>query len=343
MNRFVAAIYQRFLEGGELFAAARYLQVTSGENFTEKILVRLKMEYQPQTDTPWVDEALKAYWEYLRTVWYTLWQEQETDSDTPMPQQNVLAENAATLQRRLGAILAAPDKELKELETIFAERLTRLGYYVCFGTTGELYGPYIWQTETIEEQTVIMPHSMENVRVHFMDHFLFAGPFSILFDHYFAVSSWGNKEDLYCVAEIYRDVLTQPKFQISFLKHETQHQIDAYYLNLSPVHLEYRAKLVELHYYSDSSFLKFLMTAAGLATPHNHYTEAAAILLRDLQEYLAEVGVVDPVLFLEECLSKPLMWMKNRGMVQQAALAILDRDTRRILTKKQRQLPETLR
>lgn len=342
MNTFVEEIYQGFMVRGELFAAFNYLKSTNQGQLAETIEARLSIDYRAQNKVAWLDPVLNAYWDYLQATWQEMWRTQKAGI-TPgnVEREKFLARLEAELQGRLSnALELGPELTIAELEADLAKRLRHAGLCFRLGKTGGLYGPYIWQNETVTRYQVAMPHSVENMRVHFMRDFLFQGPYSILFDNHFSVSSWGNKADLYCVAELFDGVLTQPKFQISFLKHETQHQLDSYFRELSPVHLEYRAKLVELMNYSDTSFLRFLLVSGSLTHRGSFASYAAALVVKDVEQFLTETGVENVEAFINELLEKPLEWMRSRGRVQQAALAVFDRDTRKILDKEQKKLPE---
>ena len=342
MKNFVEEIYQGFMVRGELYSAFNYLKSTNVPQRAENIEARLQTPYASQTSVPWLEAALAAYWDYLRASWQAMWRCQKLGLTLEGAERHrLLAPIEETLQRELAQALGVElTTSVPALEKNLAKRLTRAGLYFRLGKTAGLYGPYIWQKETITTYQVAMPHSLESVRVHFMRDFLLQGPFSILFDQHFAVPSWGEQADLYCVAVLYEGGLTQPKFQISYLNHETQHQIDSYFHNLSPVHLEYRAKLVELINYSDTLFLNYLLTSGSFAHRGSYASYAAALVVQDLQQFLKETGVADAEAFIAEILAKLLEWMRARGRVQQAALAIFDRDTRKILDKQHKELPQ---
>lgn len=175
-----------------------------------------------------------------------------------------------------------------------------------------------------------MPNSTETIRVHFLSDFVTKGWLSVISNEQFSIGSWIENEDIYCLEEVYQDELTRPKFQISLLKHETQHLVDRY-LHIDEVHQEFRSKLVELCYYPDVSFLNFLLKGAQFFNQKDQKAYAFALVLEALTAYLEEIGIENPLAYLQLCVNSPLEWIKNRGTIQQAALAVLDRDTQSIL------------
>ena len=84
---------------------------------------------------------------------------------------------------------------------------------------------------------------------------------------------WAKKDALYCIVPRFRDELHTDAFYVSFLKHETQHLRDYQeFPQLKAPDLEYRAKLVEIMYYSDHEFFNTLLIQAvkNKNSPHNY-------------------------------------------------------------------------
>ena len=68
-------------------------------------------------------------------------------------------------------------------------------------------------------------------------------------------------------------------FLVSLLKHEAQHTIDmGRFPGITPTELEYRAKLVELHYSSDLGLLQRFLSQADESSPENSHAVASAWL-----------------------------------------------------------------
>ena len=95
------------------------------------------------------------------------------------------------------------------------------------------------------------------------------------------------EDGLYCVAECYdlKRLEDDVEFQVSLLKHEAQHFADlADFPELKGTDLEYRAKLVELIYYTsiEDRFTHFFREADNDAS--NPHTYASYRILKDLSK-----------------------------------------------------------
>ncbi len=92
-----------------------------------------------------------------------------------------------------------------------------------------------------------------------------------------------NTDALYCVAQAYKYRFSSEAFRVSYLNHEAQHFSDYQrFPGLSPVNLEYRAKLAELIAAKSAKrlFRKFTAEAKkDLKFPHSH---ASWRLLNDM-------------------------------------------------------------
>jgi hypothetical protein len=111
-----------------------------------------------------------------------------------------------------------------------------------------------------------------------------------------ATGGWSTNEGLHCVYERYEKDIESPKFQISFLKHEAQHNKD--YQNKEwnftvPV-LEYRAKLCELHYYPDESKLEDFINTANKDSSHMH-SQAEYWVINDLSKAIFNCEFVEDI------------------------------------------------
>ena len=82
-----------------------------------------------------------------------------------------------------------------------------------------------------------------------------------------------------CIEQAYD--FESERFLVSLLKHEAQHTVDMKrFPGITPAELEYRAKLVELHYCSDLGLLqKFLSTADARKSKDSHALACAQIKL----------------------------------------------------------------
>lgn len=156
----------------------------------------------------------------------------------------------------------------EELRQIFKEK----GYSFVGGRTFPHYGPYIWQTTESKKVDVELLNEIETVQVFFLDDFLMLGWLDYATFGEIGAGGWASKEGIYCILPRYREYLNEDQYLVSFLKHEAQHINDyKHYPNLSGKELEYRAKLIELIYYSDHRLLERLIhQAINNDIPHNY-------------------------------------------------------------------------
>ena len=228
-----------------------------------------------------LDAILNAYQAYFQACF------------TPSDQSLEAAEQSArqTLTAQLGAMLNRPGADLDALEETAKAKFEVAGWHFLGGTTQGYYGPYIWRTTTRTDYAVEIPSGTETVTVFWMDGFLMRSWLDWLSEGEVGAGGWAKDEGLYCVRKVYADKLDTPAFQISFLKHEAQHHADFRLGELEPWLLEYRAKLVELIYYPDSSFLASLLASADLSSKGNSHAYAAGKIVADLSAWLESQGV----------------------------------------------------
>ncbi len=190
---------------------------------------------------------------------------------------------------------------LDDLEEALATHFRERGLYFLGGQTLPYYGPYIWKRMESKEFSVELPNGSQEVVVHFLHEFLLCGWHHF---HSYGKSSaggwakWGEAnwpDGLYCVYDAWKmkNGLDSQKFQVSLLKHEAQHLSDFQkFPSLTPVNLEYRAKLVELIYLSslEDRFLWFLQDAND--DPDAPHPQAAHRIIADLSRRLFNVEYV---------------------------------------------------
>ena len=82
-----------------------------------------------------------------------------------------------------------------------------------------------------------------------------------------------------CIEQAYD--FESERFLVSLLKHEAQHSVDMkQFPGITPAELEYRAKLVELHYSGNLGLLQeFLSAADGSKTNDGHAMASARLKL----------------------------------------------------------------
>ncbi|MFK8039600.1 MAG: hypothetical protein AB8B74_15015 [Crocinitomicaceae bacterium] len=164
---------------------------------------------------------------------------------------------------------------------------------------------FIWDEETTEDYMVILPKDTVNVTVIFIENYHIYG-----YDNFASIGSsqvggWALKESatLYCTKNGYD--LNSEKFSTSFLKHESLHFTDLNaYPNLSSSDLEYRAKVVELMYYSEDNMydkiFQFISGADSSFRSHSH-PYANYCLIKNLSKILFDSEFEDDYAKWQTC------------------------------------------
>lgn len=222
-------------------------------------------EYRAYEISKKLNDILRLYQIYFRDVFYC-----------GMPE----AEAADRLLTQLKVYLNLPDTE----ETLLTERLQAMfeaeGYHALFGKTQGYYGPYIWRDTVPTVYRVELPGGTAEYTVNLLKGFVFRGWMDYLTFGRYGTSGWASPDGtINCVAQAYD--FESERFLVSLLKHEAQHTVDMKrFPDITPAELEYRAKLVELHYSGDLGLLqKFLSEADESRTGDSHAAASARIAL----------------------------------------------------------------
>ena len=222
-------------------------------------------EYRAYEISKKLNDILRLYQIYFRDVFYC-----------GMPE----AEAAGRLLTQLKVYLNLPDTE----ETLLKERLQSMfeaeGYHALFGKTQGYYGPYIWRDTVPTVYRVDLPGGTAEYTVNLLKGFVFRGWMDYLTFGRYGTSGWASPDGtINCVAQAYD--FESERFLVSLLKHEAQHTVDMKrFPGITPAELEYRAKLVELHYSGDLGLLqKFLSEADESRTGDSHAAASARIAL----------------------------------------------------------------
>ena len=222
-------------------------------------------EYRAYEISKKLNDILRLYQIYFRDVFYC-----------GMPE----AEAADRLLTQLKVYLNLPDTE----ETLLTERLQAMfeveGYHALFGKTQGYYGPYIWRDTVPTVYRVELPGGTAEYTVNLLKGFVFRGWMDYLTFGRYGTSGWASPDGtINCVAQAYD--FESERFLVSLLKHEAQHSADMKrFPGITPAELEYRAKLVELHYSGDVGLLqKFLSEADESRTGDSHAAASARIAL----------------------------------------------------------------
>jgi hypothetical protein len=184
-------------------------------------------------------------------------------------------------------------ESLDRIEEFLYDEFRRKGYFFLGGMTGPYFGPYVWKRTEKRRFEVELPDRRVDVNVFFMYEFLLRSwmHFQTFGKH--GAGGWVKRDDnqwedgLYCVADAYNieHLDDDPIFQISLLKHEAQHFADkSDFPSLHSVDLEYRAKLVEMIYFSNMKyrFAAIIREASPIKTDPHRY--AAHWILKEISE-----------------------------------------------------------
>ena len=208
-----------------------------------------------------LNDILRQYQIYYRDVFYC-----------GLPE----AEAADKLRTRLKALLHLPDAG----EELLTERLRSAfeaeGYHALFGKTQGYYGPYIWRDTVPTVYRVELPGGTAEYTVNILKGFVFRSWMDYLTFGRFGTGGWASPDGtINCIAQAYD--FESERFLVSLLKHEAQHAVDMKrFPAITPAELEYRAKLVELHYSGDLGLLQKFVSEADESRADDSHAAASA-------------------------------------------------------------------
>ena len=194
------------------------------------------------------------------------------------------AEAADRLLAQLRALLHMPDAE----ETLLARRLRSVfeaeGYHALFGKTQGYYGPYIWRETVPTVYQVQLPDGTAEYTVNILKGFVFRSWMDYLTFGRYGTGGWASPDGtINCVEQAYD--FESERFLVSLLKHEAQHTVDMKrFPEITPAELEYRAKLVELHYSGDVGLLQKLLSEADESKAGDSHATASARIKREFAD-----------------------------------------------------------
>ena len=212
-----------------------------------------------------LNDILRLYQIYFRDVFYCGVSE---------------ADAANQLRTQLKRLLNMPDADeallTEKLQSAFEEK----GYHALFGKTQGYYGPYIWRETQPTVYRVDLPDGTAEYTVNILKGFIFRSWMDYLTFGRYGTGGWASPDGtINCIEQAYD--FESERFLVSLLKHEAQHTVDMKrFAGITPAELEYRAKLVELHYSSDLGRLqKFLSEADESRTGDSHAIASVRIKL----------------------------------------------------------------
>ena len=216
-----------------------------------------------------LNDILRQYQVYYRDVFYC-----------GLPE----AEAADKLRTRLKALLHLPDAG----EELLTERLRSAfeaeGYHALFGKTQGYYGPYIWRDTVPTVYRVELPGGTAEYTVNILKGFVFRSWMDYLTFGRFGTGGWASPDGtINCIEQAYD--FESERFLVSLLKHEAQHAVDMKrFPAITPAELEYRAKLVELHYSGDLGLLQKFVSEADESRADDSHAAAAARIRREFAD-----------------------------------------------------------
>ena len=194
------------------------------------------------------------------------------------------AEAADKLLTGLRAFLDMPDAD----EALLTERLRSAfeaeGYHALFGKTQGYYGPYIWRDTVPTAYRVELPGGTAKYTVNILKGFVFRSWMDYLTFGRYGTGGWASPDGtINCIEQAYD--FESERFLVSLLKHEAQHTVDMKrFPEITPAELEYRAKLVELHYSGDLGLLQKFISEADSSKANDSHAVASARIKREFAD-----------------------------------------------------------
>lgn len=223
-------------------------------------------EYRSYDIPDALNDILRLYQIYFRDVFYC---------GLPEP------EAAYKLLTGLRLLLNMPDAD----EELLAERLQAAfeanGYHALFGKTQGYYGPYVWRETVPTVYRVELPDGTAEYTVNILKGFVFRSWMDYLTFGRYGTGGWASPDGtINCVEQAYD--FESERFLVSLLKHEAQHAMDMKrFPKITPAELEYRAKLVELHYSGDLGLLQKFLSEADESRAGDSHAAASARIRRE--------------------------------------------------------------
>ena len=261
----------QFFLNGDIKGAIAYMR--DHEEFKEILPAYAAIfengEYRTYDIPARLNDILRLYQVYYRDTFYC-----------GLPE----ATAADKLLTGLKALLDVPDADEAQL----AERLQAVfeaeGYHALFGKTQGYYGPYIWRDTVPTLYRVELPDKTAEYTVNILKGFVFRSWMDYLTFGRYGTGGWASPDGtINCVEQAYD--FESERFLVSLLKHEAQHTIDMkQFPGITPAELEYRAKLVELHYSNDLGLLQKLLSEADESKTDDSHAVASARIQREFAD-----------------------------------------------------------
>ena len=194
------------------------------------------------------------------------------------------ADAAGKLIKQLRTLLNMPNADeeslIEQLKSVFEAN----GYHALFGKTQGYYGPYIWRDTIPTVYRVELPDGTAEYTVNILKGFVFRSWMDYLTFGRYGTGGWASPDGtINCIEQAYD--FESERFLVSLLKHEAQHTVDMkQFPGITPAELEYRAKLVEIHYANDLELLQKILSAADESRADDSHAIASARLQREFAD-----------------------------------------------------------
>lgn len=194
------------------------------------------------------------------------------------------AKAAEKLLTGLRALLNMPDADEAHLAEQLQSVLELEGYHALFGKTQGYYGPYVWRNTVPTTYRVELPDGTAEYTVNILKGFVFRSWMDYLTFGRYGTGGWASPDGtINCIEQAYD--LESERFRVSLLKHEAQHTVDRKrFPQITPAELEYRAKLVELHFSGDPGLLQKFLSEADESKPDDSHAVASARIGREFAD-----------------------------------------------------------
>ena len=262
---------QDFFMNGDMKGAIAYMR--EHEEFRDilpaYIAIFENCEYRVYDVPENLNQILLQYQVYYRDIFYCGLPEEEA---------------ADKLLTQLKALLDMPDAEEALLTEQLQSAFEAEGYHALFGKTQGYYGPYVWKDTVPAVYSVELPEGTAQYTVNILRGFVFRSWMDYLTFGRFGTGGWASPDGtINCIAQAYD--FESERFLVSLLKHEAQHTVDMkQFPGITSAELEYRAKLVELHYSGNLGLLQKFLSEADESRASDGHALASARLKREFAD-----------------------------------------------------------
>lgn len=260
-----------FFINGDMKGAIAYMR--EHEEFQDILPAYIALfencEYRSYDVPEFLNQILLQYQVYYRDVFYC-----------GLPE----TEAADKLLTQLKVLLGMPDAEENQLAQRLCAVFEGYGYHALFGKTQGYYGPYVWKDTAPTVYSVELPDGTAEYTVNILRGFVFRSWMDYLTFGRFGTGGWASPDGtINCIEQAYD--FESERFLVSLLKHEAQHTVDMkQFPGITPAELEYRAKLVELHYSGDLGLLQKFLSEADESKTNDPHAIASARLRREFAD-----------------------------------------------------------